>query len=293
MKISYLDDLPLIGFQLRSFDLSSLLCEHFPDHGLWKGISGGKLAEGWLLYILSEADHRLSHVQDWAEQRLDILGAIVEESDLRGLDFSDDRLGRLLDRYSDDDSWHSFEQSLGKRLLRVYQLENSPSVGTSSMHVFRTDSFNVPQFRAVDSLFTYGYSKHRRSDQPFCKVMLSAMDPMAVPFAVDILKGGGSDTNHYWPVIERVQSIVGHCGNLYVGDSKMGSTANRAQIHRSGNYYLCPLGNKQCTVKVVQGYLDQIEKPFDQLPSLFSDHPNRKTAYFFLSNMLWKNPKVD
>ena len=99
MKISYLDDLPLIGSQLRSFDLSSLLDEHFVDHGLWKGISGGKLAEGWLLYMLSEADHRLSHVQDWAGERLDILSAILEAPDLRELDFSDDRLGRLLDRY--------------------------------------------------------------------------------------------------------------------------------------------------------------------------------------------------
>lgn len=159
------------------------------------------------------------------------------------------------------------------------------------MHVFRTDSFNVPQFGAVDSLFTYGYSKHRRNDQPFCKVMLSAPDPMAVPFAVDIVKGGGSDTNHYWPVIERVQSIVGHCGNLYVGDSKMGSTVNRAQIHRSGNYYLCPPGNKQCTVKVVQGYLDQIEKPFDQLPNLFSDRPNRKTAYFYPIDHAMEEPE--
>ena len=185
MKISYLDDLPLIGFQLGILDLSSLLDKHFPDHGLWKGISGGKLAEGWLLYMLSEADHRLSHVQDWAEQRLDILGAILEESNLRGLDFSDDRLGRLLDRYSDDDNWHRFEQSLGKGLFRFYQLDNSPSVTGNLMHVFRTDSFNVPQFRTVDSLFTYGYSKHRRSDQPFCKVMLSAMDPMAMPLAVD------------------------------------------------------------------------------------------------------------
>ena len=109
MKISYLDDLPLIGSQLRSLDLCSLLDAHFPDHGLWKGISGGKLAEGWLLYMLSDADHRLSHVQEWAHQRLDILGAIMGESYLRGLDFSD------------DDSWYSFEQSLGKRLLRVYQ----------------------------------------------------------------------------------------------------------------------------------------------------------------------------
>ncbi len=65
-----MDDLPLLGFQFRQCKLAELLDSHFPDHGLWKGISGGQLAVGWLLYILSEGDHRLSHVEDWAGFRL-------------------------------------------------------------------------------------------------------------------------------------------------------------------------------------------------------------------------------
>ena len=76
MQIERVDDLPLINHFIKGSGLASLLDKHFPDHGLWRGISGGKLALGWLLYILSEADHRLCHVEPWAEGRLQTLSVL-------------------------------------------------------------------------------------------------------------------------------------------------------------------------------------------------------------------------
>ena len=61
----------------------------------------GGVISGWLLYILSESDHRLSRVEDWSASHLGVLRAVLDCPSLRSLDFADDRLGRLLDRYLD------------------------------------------------------------------------------------------------------------------------------------------------------------------------------------------------
>jgi transposase len=282
MRIEYLDDCPLLGLQMQECNLAPLFDKHFPDHGHWKGISGGKLAVGWLLYILSEADHRLSHVEDWSALRLSGLSAILEAPGLRSVDFCDDRLGRLLDRYSEDAAWHEFEQSLNRNILQIYEIRNSEVGLPKEMKVVRTDSFNAPQFREKGGMFTYGYSKQRRADLPFCKVMMSVLDPCAMPLAVEVLKGSGADSEHYVPLIKRVQTQLENTGNLYVGDSQLGSMPNRLAIHTSGDYYLCPLGRKQVMEAQLHGYIDQIKVPITELDSLFTDPDSkRKSAYYY------------
>lgn len=279
MEVEHIDDLPLLYAQIEKCKVSSFLDDHFTDHGHWDGISGGQLAAGWLLYILSESDHRLSHVESWAELRLRSLSALLGAPQLRSVDFCDDRLGRLLDRYSNDEQWNHFEQDFGKNLLQVYQLRSSDS---DSIQVVRTDSFNAPQFREKGELFQHGYSKQRRSDQPFCKVMMSSLDPMSVPLAVDILNGSGPDVDHYLPTIKRVQSLLGQNGHLYVGDAQLGSLSNRSAIHLAGDYYLCPLGRKQVSQAERDDYLSTIPLDPLDLPGIYTDDTShRKAAHFY------------
>ena len=73
----------------------------------------GEVLTGWLTHILSEADHRLNHVQDWAAKRLTTLRGCLGV-DLTALDFSDDRLAAGLDILSDVERWASFEAALNK-----------------------------------------------------------------------------------------------------------------------------------------------------------------------------------
>ena len=281
MSIEYLDDLPLLGKLLLDSDVANLLDKHFPDHGSWQGISGGKLAVGWLMYILSEGDHRLSHVETWAAKRLHVLRAILGEEGLREVDFCDDRLARLLSRYSDDTSWEAFEVSLGRHLLQVYSLVDTDECKADMPAVIRADSFNVPQYRTADGLFGFGHHKQRRPDQPFCKAMVATLDPFAMPLAVDIAKGSGPDTAHYLPVIMRVRRMIPHSGNLYVGDSNLGSHDNRLQIARNGDYYLCPLSRKQCSVECLNAYLTQLPSSLRDMDNIFTEQGSkRKAAYF-------------
>jgi len=268
MKVEHVDDLALLSSQFDSIGLSDLFDEYLGDHGNWEGLSGGKLVCGWLLYILSEADHRLSHVQDWASQRIQTLSALLDAPTCQELDFSDDRLGRLLDRYGDDNKWHDFEQALGKSFLEVYLLPEAEKEGGTELQVIRSDSFNAPKFGLGDELFKFGHTKHRRSDQVQCKVMTAALDPHAIPLAVEIVGGNGPDYAHYLPVIERVREMLTDGGNLYVGDSHMSSSGNRHAIHQAGDYYLSPLNAKQCSRELLNSYLDRLPVSVDQLPGI-------------------------
>ena len=67
------DDVPLWLTQLERIGLQGLLDAHFPTHGNWVGLSLGWVSVLWLPHILSKADHRLTHVKPWAEQRLHTL----------------------------------------------------------------------------------------------------------------------------------------------------------------------------------------------------------------------------
>ena len=124
IKNERVDDIPLLLAQLEKMEVASLLDQQFPTHGHWQGLSLGQVTSVWLSFILSEANHRLSHVQPWAERRLEMLAVCLGEP-LRALDWSDDRLARVLDQLSADQAWANFEQALNERTVRVYDLATS------------------------------------------------------------------------------------------------------------------------------------------------------------------------
>src|SRR5436853_5624788 len=94
------DDLPVLLAQLDTMQVARLLDEHFPRHGNWQGLSMGITSVVWLAHILSQANHRLNHVQPWAQQRLRTLQSSLQQP-VRALDWSDDRLACILDKLSD------------------------------------------------------------------------------------------------------------------------------------------------------------------------------------------------
>lgn len=231
------DDLPVLLAQLDKMQVAKLLDEHFPSHGNWQGVSLGTTSIAWLSHILSQANHKLNHVQPWAEKRLDTLQSCVGEP-VRALDWSDDRLACILDKLSDDRSFAGFETALGQHLIRVYELRPER---------VRLDSTTVSSYAQVspEGLFQFGHSKDHRPDLPQLKVQLSALDPLGLPISSTIVSGQRADDPLYVPEIQRVQQTLGQHGLLYVGDCKMAALATRAYVAHSGDFYLCPLSQVQ------------------------------------------------
>jgi transposase len=89
------DDIPLLVHQQQKMGIPEVLDSVICPHGNWQAMSIGWLATGWIRYILSEADHRMSEVEPWAAERMETQSIL-----LPGLsgehDFTDDRLGDAL-----------------------------------------------------------------------------------------------------------------------------------------------------------------------------------------------------
>jgi transposase len=244
------DDIPLLLAQLERMGVQPLLDAHFPTHGNWTGLSLGWVGVLWLTHIVSQADHRLNHVEPWAEQRLHTLRGCTGQL-VHPLDVSDDRLAGLLKALSDDESWCAFEGALTQQLLRVYALQ---------LQRVRLDSTTASGYWGVteDGLFQLGHSKDHRPDLPQVKVMLAALDPLGLPVATDVVPGQRADDPLYVPAITRVRASLERRGLLYVGDCKLGALETRAFLQAGGDYYLCPLSALQVPPEVLEAYVAPI-----------------------------------
>jgi transposase len=231
------DDIPLLIAQQERMGVAVLLDEHFPTHGNWQGLSLGRVTVGWLAHILSQADHRMNHVQSWAEQRQETLSQCLGQA-VCSLDWSDDRLEAVVRALSDDERWEAFEGDLNRHLLRVYDLKPER---------VRHDGTTASGYWSVtpEGLFQLGHSKAHRPDLPQVKIMLSALDPLGLPAVTLVVSGEQADDPLYVPAIQRVQQSLGRQGLLHVGDCKMAALATRAFVQASEDYYLCPLSEVQ------------------------------------------------
>lgn len=227
------DDLPLLLAQLDRMQVAQLLDECFPTHGNWKGVSLGQVVSVWLAFILSEANHRMSHVEPWAATRLQTLSACLG-TEVRALDFSDDRLAQALDYLREDAAWQECERQLNQHTLRVYDL---------CPQRVRIDATTAKYYGRMteDGLFQFGHSKDHRADLPQLKVNLSALDPLGLPLTTTVVRGNCADDPLYVPEIQRVQASLGRHALTYIGDAKMAALETRAYVAASDNYYLCPL----------------------------------------------------
>lgn len=244
------DDIPVLLAQGKKIQVPELLDQHFVLHGNWQGPSFGWTTMIWLAHILSEGDHRLNQVAQWAGTRLHTL-EISSGQAVRAQEWSDDRLGIVLDTLADTEKWQAFESSLNRHTFRVYNLQPQR---------VRVDSTTASGYWTVtpDGLFQYGHSKDHRPDLPQLKVMVSALDPMGLPAATQVVAGASADDPLYIPAIQQVRQSLDEHGLLYVGDCKMGALATRAFIVANQDTYLCPLAEKQMPQETLEAYLQTI-----------------------------------
>jgi transposase len=229
------DDIPAILAQLKKMRVAPLLDKHFPTNGNWQGLSLGWVTVVWLTYILSEGDHRLSHVEPWVTAHQRTLRRCVGRL-LRPRDFNDDRLATVLDYLGIEEHWVAFERELNEGVIRVYDLRP---------HTARVDSTTASAFVSPEGLFQLGHSKDHRPDLPQLKISMAVLDPLGLPLTTTIVAGNTADDPLYLPEIAKVRKIAQITGLTYIGDCKMAAIGTRADLVAQGDHYLCPLSAKQ------------------------------------------------
>ena len=165
------------------------------------------------------------------------------------MDFSDDRLGHLLQHLSKPTYWHEIERELHARSLEVYAL---------SQDVIRCDATTVSGTHEVSEggLLQFGHSKDDPS-RPQIKVMMGSLDPLGMPLATDVLSGERADDGLYMPLIKRLEAGMRQSGLLFVGDCKMSALGTRAYVGDRQHMYLSPLPCTGATAEAMAAWISE------------------------------------
>jgi transposase len=172
-----------------------------------------------------------------------LTGQAVEE-----LDFTDDRLALCLEYIYDKATWQTIETDLGRRVIRIYNLD------TSVLRLDATVGTVQHELGAQHKLFKVGKAKNGLYETQF-KLMLASLDPLGLALVVDVLPGNQADDPLYVPSYLRAKKIIKRTGVLVVGDSKMSAQATRATIVEGQDHYLTPLADLKDEPGLLTGLL--------------------------------------
>ena len=252
------DDIPVLIAFLLKMRVAELIDIHFPTNGNWTGLSLGQMLVVWLTFILSEGDHRLSHVEPWVAAHQHTLSRSLHQ-EVRPRDCTDDRLATGLDYLCVAENWVECECALNQTLIRVYDLRPK---------TIRVDPTTVSAYVTPDGMFQLGHSKDHRPDLPQLKIALATLDPLGLPMTIATVAGNTADDPLYLPAIAQVRRSVGLAGMTYIGDCKIAALATRADIVAHHDFYLCPLSAKQVSAEELDRLLEPIwssERPLEDV----------------------------
>jgi len=233
-----INDIPLLLGIMEDMGIRQHIDSQVEQHGNWEGISIGTVVEIWLCYILTERDHRLIAVREWAEARRQTFNALLG-IELRDTDLTDDRLARALSHLGQERVEQAIDQEMVQDWMTFYALPTE---------TVRLDTTSVSVYTAIEDewgLIQRGHSKDHRPDLGQFKVMLSTLDPLGMPLSCAVVEGQRADDPLYVPMYDQTVRTLGRRDVLVVGDSKMAALATRGHIVAGGSAYLCsyrPLG---------------------------------------------------
>src|ERR1017187_387551 len=238
VRVESVADLPVLWATFQRLDLPATLDRHFPAPLHWKGpLPPGEVLAVWLLFLVSQGDHCLNHVQPWVAQRQGTLSALLGKPVLP-TDAHDDRLADWLTRLGTSPSFSALECDLNQQTIRVYQLP------TEVVRIDTTTANSYADVLSAQGLLQFGHSKDD-PDRPQLKIAAAILDPLGIPLATAVVPGNTADDPLYIPAIRSVQQALGVGGRTYVGDCKMAALATRAFVAAGSDFYLCPLAETQ------------------------------------------------
>jgi transposase len=238
LRVEAVADLPVLWATLQRLDLPATLDRHFPAPPHWKGpLTPGEVLAVWLLFLVSQGDHCLNHVEPWVAQHHGTLSALLGKP-VQPHHAHDDRLADWLSRLHDGEAFAALEHDLNQHTIRVYQLP------TDLIRIDATTANSYADVLSEQGLLQFGHSKDD-PDRPQFKIAAAILDPLGLPLATAVVPGNTTDDPLYVPAIQAVRHSLGAGGRMYVGDCKMAALATRAFVAAGGDCYLCPLSENQ------------------------------------------------
>ncbi len=268
-----IDDIPLLIGLSQKLQLAEVIDQNLGNHGNHQGLSNGVLTMVWLAYILSEQSHKKYLVQEWAEAHRHMLERLVGQP-LRDVEFSDDRLGIVLQHLSDRESWHSIQADLWSHRVEVYAIE---------VKSVRIDTTTVSGYHEIteDGVMQKGHSKAHRADLAQIKLLAACVEPGGQLAISEAMAGQKGDAPLYTPAIKRLRDLLQQSGLLYTGDSQMAAIATRADVVAHGDYYLMPLPMLGETAQQIESWIAAIVDGPETAQLIWRDHELLAAGYEF------------
>lgn len=239
-SVERVDDLPVIYGLLERMGIQAVLDSVLKRHGNWQGLSPGQVITVWLMYSLSEQNHKMEPVQQWAGRRRYLLESLLRTG-VSEFDFTAGalrvRLAMCLRDLSKTSAWAMIEERMGQRLLRVYDLP------TETLRLGATVG-SVYHEAEQGTLFAVGKAKNGQYETQL-KVMMASLDPLGLPLVAYVEPGNQADDPLYVASYQRAKALLKRTGVLVVGDSKMSARTTRGTIVAGQDYYLTPLADKK------------------------------------------------
>ena len=234
-----IDDIPLLIAIIQHLGLDRTFERLVPTHGNTTYhclLSNGAAIGIWLVYLISQGDHRKWKMDEWVATHSAVLTRLWG-SPVVADDFSDDRLTTLADYLGDATIEAAIDQVLGEQTVSIADLDH-----------LRLDAtvFTGHHAATVEGLMQYGQSKGGPADCTQYKLMAAATGAGQY-VAGQFHPGQCADDPLYVPLLEQLLPLCPSPGMLFVGDSKMGALTTRHYVERHKHYYYMPLSRASLT----------------------------------------------
>src|SRR3954453_1682780 len=186
LRVEAVADLPVLWATFQRLDLPATLDRHFPAPPHWNGpLTPGEVLAVWLLFLVSQGDHCLNHVQPWVAQHQGVLSALLGKP-VRPTHAHDDRLADWLTRLSRGDAFAALERDLNQHTVRDYQLP------TELVRIDATTANSYANVLSERGLLQFDHSKDLPR-APRSKLAAAGLGPLGLPLATAVVPGNVTD----------------------------------------------------------------------------------------------------
>ncbi len=265
ISIERIGSIPIILQTLKKSGFIELVNEAYPAHKNWEGLPIGETVAIWICYMLTQHDHRMSKVESWIRPRGRILRVFFGRP-ISSKCFADDRLARILDKFSISEAWNRFEIRFNESFMRVYGID---------MDRIRIDmtTANSGGIVTENGILQFGNSKDDPS-RPQVKIALATLDPLGIPLTVKVVPGNSADDPLYVPVMKQIFLSTAKRGILFLGDCKMGSMLTRWFVAKNGSFYVCPLSEVSHSTDTILDAIRRFSEGDNSFTPVFREYEN-------------------
>lgn len=219
IQVEALDDLPLLIAALEQLGLPALLAGVIGTHGTtrrYKTLSNASALLVWLLFLLTQGDHRKYTVASWVAQHQQTLEAAFHQP-ITPEEFSDDRLSTIVTRLADPITQETLDGEMAARTIHVYL----PASGRLlAVHLDATTTYSFHQV-TPGGLPQLGRGKDGPHDAPNVKLMAATVGAGHY-LTGEVAPGSAADDPLYVPVLIRAMRLLSPLAAgplLFVGDA--------------------------------------------------------------------------